>query len=157
MRPALQVNCDGEAKQAKHYKFGVLPKRLRVHMPKAQLLKDVPDEGTKARQAAVPLPFLPPPRAQLTKLRLSANLQAHTQLARPTQAWRAPAQGSQQYTRKVQDPKRRPQRKQTPVWQHPVVRVLAKNGAILGLGVIITIGLQRWQRHRQYHNSSSRD
>ena len=32
---------------AKTFKFSVLPKRLKVHMPKAQLLKNRPDEATQ--------------------------------------------------------------------------------------------------------------
>ena len=47
-----QVNCDGEPKNAKRFKFSVLPKRLRVHMPKAQLLRDAPSRDTKVRCAA---------------------------------------------------------------------------------------------------------
>ena len=35
----------------KKYKFGVLPKRLRVHMPKAQLLKDKPAAGHQGTQS----------------------------------------------------------------------------------------------------------
>ena len=64
-----------------------------------------------------------------------------------TLLWRLQG-SSQQYRRKVQDPDQRPQKKQPPLWQHPVVKAVAKNGALLGLGVVLTISIQRWQRSR---------
>ena len=44
---------------------------------------------------------------------------------------------------------------QRPPWQHPVVKVLLTNGAVLGLGVVVTLGIQRWQRHRHSHRGTA--
>ena len=53
----------------KKYRFGVLPKRLRVHMPKAQLLKGGPEsrskaQGTQSYEQRLASPKERPPRKE---------------------------------------------------------------------------------------------
>ena len=60
----VQINCDGEPMNEKKYRFGVLPKRLRVHMPMARLLKDNPEsehQGTQSYQKRIASPKKRPP------------------------------------------------------------------------------------------------
>ena len=55
----------------------------------------------------------------------------------------------QEYLKKINSELERPERKpKATVWRHPVVQSMLRNGLVLGVGVVLTLGVQRMQQHR---------
>ncbi len=55
----------------------------------------------------------------------------------------------QEYQAKINSKLERPARKpKATVWRHPITQSILMNGLVLGVGVALTLGVQRMQQHR---------
>ena len=55
----------------------------------------------------------------------------------------------QEYLERINSKLERPERKpKATAWRHPVVQSVLRNGLVVGLGVVLTLGVQRMQQHR---------
>ena len=59
--------------------------------------------------------------------------------------------GQQQYLDKINSELERPAKKpKASIWHNPVVRSILTNGLVLGMGVVLTLGVQRIQQQQQH-------
>ena len=59
--------------------------------------------------------------------------------------------GQQKYLDKINSKLERPAKKpKANIWYNPVVRSILTNGLVLGMGVVLTLGVQRIQQQQQH-------
>ena len=78
--------------------------------------------------------------------RLKVHMPEPSLLKQPSKRGLAAQQAYKQKLAASSGEGKRPARKENPpVWQHPIVTAGLKNALVMGLGVVLTVGLQRRQ------------
>ena len=86
--------------------------------------------------------------------RLKVHMPEPSLLKQPSKRGMAAQQAYKQKVASSSGDGKRPARKQKPpVWQHPIVTAGLKNALVMGLGVVLTVGVQARQGRNQGHES----